>query len=169
MKRYKHKSPKDASFNHGSRHKKHKAQEWKQEHEAGGFRCAHCRQFVVINDIMGTANRNHCNICLWSKHVDVSKGDRHATCHGGMQPVGLSFKHEGMNRIGELMLIHLCSLCAKVSINRLARDDFDDKVLQIFADSCAMDAALRERITSGDIYILDKSDEAKLRVQLFGM
>jgi hypothetical protein len=117
---------------------------------------------------MGTVNRNHCNMCLWSKHVDDSKGDRHATCHGGMQPVGLTFKHEGMGRIGEAMLIHVCSLCDKLSINRLARDDLNHNVLEIFAESAAMDPELHARITGNDIYILGETDERELRVQLFG-
>lgn len=52
---------------------KYRAQEWKREHDAGGFKCSHCKQFVVINDIMGTVNRNHCSWCLWSRHVDEVK------------------------------------------------------------------------------------------------
>ena len=39
------------------------------------------KRWVVINDYMGTKNRNHCNLCLWSKHVDEAKGDRRADCH----------------------------------------------------------------------------------------
>src|SRR3984885_5895723 len=110
-------------------HDKYRAKQWHSEHKAGGFRCSHCKQFVVINDIMGTANRNHCNMCLWSKHVDETKGDRRSSCNGGMIPIGLTFKHEGYGRIGEMMLIHLCSSCQKISINRVARDDPEHKIL----------------------------------------
>jgi hypothetical protein len=164
MKHRTRRSSRGTSFNH----EKYRARGWKQEHDAGGFRCSHCRQFVVINDIKGTSNRNHCSICLWSKHVDIQKGDRQATCHGGMQPVGITFKHEGVGRTGEAMLIHVCSVCEKISINRLARDDLDDKVLEILTESFALDAALYERITRNGIYVLTAADEHELRMQLFG-
>lgn len=143
--------------------------ERKREHDGGGFRCSHCRQFVVINERIGTANRNHCNICLWSKHVDISKGDRLADCHGGMGPVGLTFKHEGFDRTGELMLIHLCSLCSKISINRIARDDLETRVVEIFEQSWNLSEDLRQRLSGADIYLLQRSDEPQLTRQLFGL
>lgn len=147
---------------------KYKAQEWKREHDAGGFKCSHCKQFVIINDIMGTANRNHCNMCLWSKHVDEAKGDRRATCHGGMEPVGLTFKHEGHGKIGEIMLIHLCLMCQKISINRIARDDPEHKVLEIFEISRDLNDNIKRRLKSQDIYLLSEIDNEELHVQLFG-
>ncbi len=160
MKRY------DDSFNFNV--EKRKAQGWKKEHKGGGFRCSHCKQFVVINDIMGTANRNHCNWCLWSKHVDETKGDRRATCNGGMEPIGLTFKHEGFNRIGEIMLIHLCSMCQKISINRIARDDMNDDILSIFNYSHSLGDAIKDRLLKNNIYLLTEVDEQELSIQLFG-
>lgn len=147
---------------------KYRAQEWKREHDAGGFRCSHCKQFVVINDRMGTANRNHCNWCLWSKHVDESKGDRLANCHGGMEPIGLTFKHEGRGKIGEIMLIHLCSGCQKISINRVARDDPEHTILGVFNYSFNLSVTLRSRLSKNDIYLLSEQDRQELSTQLFG-
>jgi len=160
MKRYEYSD----NFNHN----KHKAQEWNRELKAGGFKCSHCKLFVVINDIMGTANRNHCNVCLWSKHVDEAKGDRRSTCQGGMEPIGLTFKHEGYNRIGEIMLIHLCSVCQKISINRVARDDPEYKIFEIFEQSHHLSDSLRTRLSKNDIYLLGKQDRQELSIQLFG-
>lgn len=148
--------------------KKHQAREWKREHDAGGFRCSHCKQFVVINDIMGTANRNHCNWCLWSKHVDETKGDRHATCNAGMEPIGLTFKHEGHNRIGEIMLIHLCSVCQKISINRIARDDPEHKVLDVFYQSLNLESQTKQRLNKASIDLLERADTEEVNIQLFG-
>ncbi len=147
---------------------KRRAQEWKREHNAGGFRCSHCKQFVVINDIMGTANRNHCNVCLWSKHLDETTGDRRATCNGGMEPIGLTFKHEGFNRVGEIMIIHLCSMCQKISINRIARDDPDDNILAIHNKSFDLKDAIKTRLKSNNISLMDEADRKELSVQLFG-
>lgn len=148
--------------------KKHKVRKWKQEHDRGGFRCSHCKQFVVINQVMGTAHRNHCNLCLWSKHVDLSKGDRRATCHGRMEPIGLTFKHEGYGRTGEIMLIHLCSLCRKISINRVARDDMEHETVNVFQRSLCLNESLQKQLRLSDIYLLNEADREELHTQLFG-
>lgn len=160
MKRYEYSD----NFNHS----KHRAQEWKREHKAGGFKCSHCKQFVIMNDIMGTANRNHCTMCLWSKHVDEAKGDRRATCNGGMEPIALTLKHEGRNRIGEIMVIHLCSLCQKISINRIARDDPEHKILEIFYQSFSLGYQTRQRLQETGINALGRVDEQAVNLQLFG-
>jgi len=148
--------------------KRHRTREWKREHDGGGFKCSHCKQFVAINDIMGTANRNHCNWCLWSKHVDESKGDRRATCNGGMEPIGLTFKHEGYDRVGEIMLIHLCSICTKISINRIARDDPEYMIVEIFNTALTLGDGIRARLAASDIYLPTQADKQELRTQLFG-
>lgn len=149
-------------------YEKHRVQEWNREHKAGGFRCSHCKHFVVINDIMGTVNRNHCNACLWSKHVDETKGDRRAACSGGMEPIGLTFKHEGYGRIGEIMLIHLCSSCQKISINRIARDEPENQIFQIFERSRSLTSPIKQKLDSADIYLLTEIDKPELSAQLFG-
>lgn len=139
-----------------------------KRYDNSGFRCSHCKQFVVINSTIGTANRNHCNICLWSKHVDNKKGDRLSECYGGMAPIGLTFKHEGYGRTGEIMLIHLCSTCQKISINRIARDDLEYKVVEVFEQSASLDTDIRPRLLESDIYLLIEPDRQALSQQLFG-
>ena len=147
--------------------KKHREQEWKREHNAGGFKCSHCKQWVSINGHMGTANRNHCPLCLWSKHVDEQKGDREATCLGGMRPIGLTFKHEGWERQGELMLVHECADCQKLSINRIARDDMNDGILAIY-NASHTDHRLSSMLKQQGVYLLGVDDEREVRMQLFG-
>jgi len=144
-----------------------KEQTWKKE-QKGGFKCSHCRQWVIINEFMGTGNRNHCNICLWSKHVDENKGDRKSYCKAGMQPIGLTFKQEGNGKQGEIMLIHLCSICERLSINRIAADDMPDEIIAIFDNSQKLNDNLKQKLLAEDIYLLVKSDKEELRIQLFG-
>lgn len=139
-----------------------------REYKAGGFRCSHCRHFVAIDSLMGTANRNHCNACLWSKHVDNQKGDRSADCQGGMEPIGLTFKHEGYGRQGEIMVIHLCLKCQKISINRIARDDDNSSVIAVFENSYVLDKGIKLNLIRDDVYLLAKQDNEQLRRQLFG-
>lgn len=149
-------------------HQKNREQKWKNEQNAGGFRCSHCKQWVIINDFMGTANRNHCNLCLWSKHVDEKKGDRKALCQAGMQPIGLTFKQEGYDRQGEIMLIHLCSICGKISINRIAGDDILEEIIVIFDYSQQLGNTMKKRLSDENIYLLIESDRQELCNQLFG-
>jgi len=135
---------------------------------AGGFKCSHCKHWVVINEFIGTANRNHCNMCLWSKHVDIEKGDRKEDCHGGMKPVGLTFKHEGFGRQGELMLIHECAACERLSINRIAADDNEDRVLEVFDSSCQLANEVKSRLAREAIILLSQLDKPEVCTQLFG-
>ena len=147
--------------------KKHREKEWKREHDAGGFRCSHCKSWVIINDYMGTVNRNHCSLCLWSKHVDEQKGDREATCQGGMRPIGLTFRHEGMGKQGELMLVHECAGCQKLSINRIARDDDNDGILGIF-EASKSNHLLSSELKHAGIYLLLGNEREEVYRQLFG-
>lgn len=139
-----------------------------RQERADGFKCSHCKRWVVINQYIGTANRNHCNLCLWSKHVDVKKGDRKSHCQAGMRPVGLTFRIEGNAKRGEIMLIHACSWCPKISINRIARDDGEQEILSIFEGSMHIPGELKARIEAGEIYLADAADKRTLLDQLFG-
>jgi hypothetical protein len=143
-------------------------QEWELEHEQGGFACAHCGNFVTISETMGTFNRNHCNVCLWSKHVDEAKGDRKAVCGDEMEPIGLTFKHQGEGKVGELMLVHHCQRCQKVSINRIARDDPEDAILAIYTTSLDLGEDMARQIALEGISIAVSADEKAVREQLFG-
>jgi hypothetical protein len=67
----------------------------------------------------GTQHRNHCPNCLWSRHVDDDvPGDREADCDASMEPIGVSVRDDG-----EWALVHRCTACATVHVNRIAGDD----------------------------------------------
>lgn len=139
-----------------------------RQEQGGGFKCSHCKQWVVINEYMGTANRNHCNLCLWSKHVDVKKGDRLANCQGGMKPIGLTFRIEDAQKRGEIMLIHDCMGCEKISINRLAADDNEPLTISVYDLSCLMASKTKRMLQEQGIYVADISDYQAVMEQLFG-
>jgi hypothetical protein len=82
------------------------------------FRCRHCRALVGPT-LLGGKHRNHCPLCLHSRHVDDRRpGDRASTCRAQMAPVG-RFDRPG----GEPMLIHRCLGCGVERHNRIAADD----------------------------------------------
>jgi len=81
------------------------------------FRCAHCR-LDVSTSAPGTAHRNHCPYCLWSRHVDDDPGDRASDCLASMEPIAITVRKDG-----EWVLIHRCNGCGELSSNRVAGDD----------------------------------------------
>jgi hypothetical protein len=81
------------------------------------FICGHCGLTVPLPE-GGTAHRNHCPRCLWSRHVDLKTGDRMSVCRGMMEPAGI-----WVRRRDEWALIHRCVKCGAFRANRIAGDD----------------------------------------------
>jgi predicted RNA-binding Zn-ribbon protein involved in translation (DUF1610 family) len=146
----------------------------KQEEGNNGFNCCNCGQWVAFSEFMGTAHRNHCPFCLWSKHVDLEEpGDRKSECKAKMKPIGLTLKHEGVDkhgrlRQGELMLIHECTSCGKISINRIASDDGPESILKVFERSESLNSNKMNQLKEMNIDLLSQKDKAELYTQLFG-
>lgn len=138
------------------------------------FRCMNCSLLVSAeHELSGVNNRNHCPNCLCSKHVDLVKaGDRKATCGARMQPIGLTMKHTskkyGNAEQGELMIIHRCSSCGKISINRIAADDSTGSLLAVFKRSQQMETALLQSLAEMNIQPLQAVDLTTVYRQLFG-
>ncbi|MGI5826685.1 MAG: RNHCP domain-containing protein [Patescibacteria group bacterium] len=138
-----------------------------------GFICEHCKKQVPVNRTIGTWHRNQCPYCLWSKDVDIFKGDRKSACLGAMEPIGLTFKQEGTDkygkpRQGELMIIHRCLECNKFSINRIAADDDPKVILELFEKSLSLPQETKDDLENENLKLLDEKDREEIRVQLFG-
>ncbi|TDW93395.1 RNHCP domain-containing protein [Kribbella pratensis] len=85
---------------------------------ARSFSCEHCGVEVSL-DAPGTTHRNHCPSCLWSRHLDRNvPGDRKADCAGGMEPIAVTVRGEG-----RWVLIHRCTNCGRLRLNKTAGDD----------------------------------------------
>jgi len=138
------------------------------------FKCTNCGLMVSLNrEVSGVNNRNHCPYCLWSRHLDQRKaGDRLATCHSRMEPVGLTVKHTlkryQAEKQGELMLIHRCAACGKFSINRIAGDDNTILLNDLFLRSQHMPLQLTEQLIRKGILPLEARDITLVQSQLFG-
>lgn len=145
-----------------------------RDSQADSFRCVHCRLQVSANpSLAGVQNRNHCPYCLWSRHVDAQRaGDRLADCGAEMKPVGLTLKATrkkyGPAKAGELMLIHQCQGCGKLSINRIAADDATEQLLEVFRHSFDLPQALKTQLAGSAIVLLLPEDEPIVTEQLFG-
>lgn len=136
------------------------------------FICKNCKKEVKNTRLMGTMNRNHCPFCLYSQHVDERiSGDRKSFCHGIMEPTGLTFKDEGIDkygkkRQGEIMLVHQCRKCDKVSINRIAGDDDTNEILKVFENSLQLPVLSDTKME--EIILLKEEDRNEIKRQLFG-
>lgn len=131
------------------------------------FKCINCDGWVRVKRGIGVKTQNHCPFCLFSKHVDNKVGDRKSKCFGEMEPIALTFKKtEG--KTGELMLVHLCRRCQKVSINRIAVDDKEDLLMSVFENSLSLSPEIKERLQKEEIQILSETEKPELLTQLFG-
>lgn len=139
----------------------------------GDFKCIHCRSHVSANPFLsGVHNRNHCPYCLWSRHLDLYRsGDRLAACKGQMRPIGLALKKTnkkyGKDQ-GELMLVHQCLDCGKVSANRIAADDIADYLYEVYEHSLDLDCAARRQIQDGGVEPLNAQHAGIVEKRLFG-
>jgi hypothetical protein len=138
------------------------------------FRCLNCNGYVsALAALSGVHNRNHCPYCLWSRHLDlVAAGDRLSACKAPMRPIGLTMK-PGHNKYapagGELMLVHLCEDCGRLSINRIAADDDSQALAEIFSISSALPIEMRKILQTSAIHLLKRGSETILQRQLLGI
>jgi len=84
------------------------------------FVCENCGY-----QVKGDGYTNHCPICLYSKHVDVNPGDRLATCHGLMKPIG--FEKKGQKYI----ILHCCLRCGFKRKNKFSDEDNFEVLLKL--------------------------------------
>jgi hypothetical protein len=138
------------------------------------FTCLHCGSFVSSAAfIAGVGNRNHCPYCLWSRHLDLLEaGDRLAACKATMRPLGLTLKRSrnkyASTASGELMLVHECTDCQHLSINRIAADDVPETLIEVFQDSRVLSGRLREQIAQSGINLLGDQSTGLVYQQLYG-
>jgi hypothetical protein len=140
----------------------------------GDFNCLVCHNPVSgLSLVSGVRHRNHCPYCLWSRCLDLyTPGDRLSACKAPMRPVGLVLKRVnkkyGSPNSGELMLVHSCCQCGRVSLNRLAADDDPQTLLETFHASLRLDASLRSVLAENGINTLSMSAFHILRARLYG-
>ncbi|MBD3335466.1 MAG: ribosome small subunit-dependent GTPase A [Candidatus Eisenbacteria bacterium] len=127
----------------GGRPGAHGARERAAGDEAPGFVCDQCGLTVPAAG-GATAHRNHCPLCLWSRHVDHRPGDRAAGCGGGMEPVAVSVRPGG-----EWAVIHCCRACGALHANRVAGDDDETQLLALAARPLAQPPFPLDRLPHG--------------------
>ena len=87
------------------------------------FICENCGKKV---EPLGYSCRNHCNYCLYSKHVDINPGDRKETCHGLLEPIGIEIDSKK-----GYVIIYKCKKCGASLRCRAANDDDTDLLIKL--------------------------------------
>ncbi len=69
--------------------------------------------------------RDHCNFCLYSKHVDIMPGDRLNSCKGILKPIDI----EKFNN--SFKIVYKCLKCQDIKKNIMAIDDNYDLIVAL--------------------------------------
>lgn len=86
------------------------------------FICENCKS--KVKKLEYTA-RDHCPICLYSKHVDINPGDRSNGCKGMLEPIGIEkFKNT-------YKIIYRCKKCHIIHKNIIAKDDNPELIINL--------------------------------------
>ena len=90
-----------------------------------------------------------------------------------MRPVALAFKNYEINQFtgrggGELMLIHLCTNCGKLSPNRIAGDDNEYQILCLLKESVNLNPILASQLEKLGLILITPKNKEDALVSLFG-
>ena len=87
------------------------------------FICENCGHKVPK---LGYSCRNHCNKCLYSKHVDINPGDRKEECHGLLEPISID-----ISRNKGYVIVYICQICGAIRIIIAAIDVNMDLIIKL--------------------------------------
>jgi hypothetical protein len=120
-----------------------------------------------VSGLHSTGFDRSCRYLMWR-----IAGDRLAGCRAAMEPIGLTIKRSRNKyagaRDGELMLIHRCTICVKVAINRIAADDCATAIMQIFDSSVQTSATCQDELDHMGVSLLLTGDVDLVSERLFG-
>ena len=86
------------------------------------FICENCGNKV---EKLNYTARDHCPLCLYSKHVDIYPGDRNNSCQGLLKPIGIEkFKNT-------YKIVYKCLKCNELHKNIIANDDNTDIIINL--------------------------------------
>jgi len=88
-----------------------------------------------------------------------------------MEPIGVTLKHEGVDKygkekLGDVMLVHRCTECGAINLNRIAADDPEDLVVKAYEKPLTLPQEILSELEQQDISLL--VDKKVLEERLFG-
>jgi len=90
-----------------------------------------------------------------------------------MEPIGVTLKHEGTDKygkekLGDVMLVHRCTVCGAINLNRIAADDPEDLVVKAYEKSLTLPQAMLNELSTQDISLVGEKEKPLLMERLFG-
>ena len=90
-----------------------------------------------------------------------------------MQPIGLTLKNIRNNSFtgetsGEIMIVHQCLSCGRISCNRIAGDDNPYSIINLLNDSENIQGNMKGHLEEKGILILCQADKMMVARSLFG-
>lgn len=90
-----------------------------------------------------------------------------------MEPIGLTIKNIKINPFtkrttGELMIVHLCLGCGKISCNRIAGDDNSHAITCLLEKSNNLNQETIIRLSTQGIRLTTQEDKQKVLTSLYG-
>lgn len=90
-----------------------------------------------------------------------------------MQPIAIVFKDYKVNPFtdrasGELMIIHQCLNCGKLSPNRIAGDDDEYQIISILKDSINLNTDITTQLRNIGLVPITTSNKEEAFISLFG-
>ncbi len=67
------------------------------------------------------------------------------------------------------MLVHLCTECEKVSLNRIAADDIAENLLEVFQNSLQPDQHTQAALQRAQVEVLKVGEKELVYTRLFGL
>jgi hypothetical protein len=91
-----------------------------------------------------------------------------------MRPIAIAFKNYRINPFtnrggGELMIIHKCLGCGKLSPNRIAGDDNEYEILKVLKESIDIDKNILVQITSFGLVPITNFNKEEAFISIFGI
>ena len=91
-----------------------------------------------------------------------------------MQPIALAFKNYEVNPFtgrgsGEIMIVHECTSCYKISPNRIAGDDNEYQILSVLETTLNLNKHTQNKIAYFGIDVITKERKEAALIALFGI
>lgn len=91
-----------------------------------------------------------------------------------MQPIAIAFKNYKVNPFtgrgnGELMIIHQCLNCGRISPNRIAGDDNEYQILSILKESLTLNESIAIQLKNLGLELITALNKEEALISLFGI
>lgn len=91
-----------------------------------------------------------------------------------MKPIAIAFKDYEVNPFtdrggGELMIVHLCLNCGKLSPNRIAGDDSEYQIICVLKESLCLNEDIAMKLENMELELITNKNKEEALISLMGI